>query len=82
MQQPPRTNEPVLSWERVGRWLIWEAISRAPITEGEAQQLQAKAGYMPMGYGFSQFRAHPIPNPHPGDTILYRARWQCYDSCD
>lgn len=50
--------------------------SEKPITLEQAQAIQRKAGYEPMGYGFFAFEQNPL------EDNLIVSDWQCSTSCE
>lgn len=55
--------------------IYFKANSEDPITEDLALQAQVKAGYMPQGYGFYDFK---VSLREDG----YEATWNCQASAD
>jgi hypothetical protein len=58
-------------------WVYFSMESISQIDPESAMLKQAALGYLPAGYGFSEFKVRQ-------DPVLMRflATWQCYASCD
>jgi hypothetical protein len=61
-------------YSRTG-WIRFYAESDAPISSDEAEELQLKEGWHPLGYGFYNFHTDIKDGK-------YLASWKCSLSCD
>lgn len=57
-------------------WHSFTYVSRDPIDEATAKELQREAGYDPRGYGFERFKCAVT------EEGSFHASWVCSNSCD